>query len=240
MHRRHHRAPGMDHQAHTGGVELRAPPSPSTLAPRRCAAAARQQAGDRRPVDARLLEGGALRQHAGDAAAAAGPVPAVLAESSPAVESGEELGRLVVQALHQRRHPGAKLGPLTVSASRRAPLLDRVDERPRVRDRHVGRMPCPRFAMCPRPPNAASISCVRVRMIGRRRVQPARDPGCPAAPPGGRRAAGARRPRRSASRRRSRRRPWPSAISSSAQPAPGANAMTGTPAPRAIRTASAR
>ena len=56
--------------------------------------------------------------------------------------------------------------PATPSPRRRTPG--------RAPPARPGLMPCPRLAMCPRPPNAASISCVRVSDLRRRRVEPAR------------------------------------------------------------------
>ena len=166
---RHHRAPWVHDQAHPGSVEQRlfptADPSAEPLRRRRGQRAAHDGA-----VDACLLEGGAFAQHSRDAAATAGPIPAVLAEPFPAVEPLEERRGLVVQPLDQPGDPVANRrlahGPrhsLTASTNARACATGTS-----------GWMPCPRLAMCPHPPNAASMSVGARTNLFRSSVEPAR------------------------------------------------------------------
>ena len=138
MHGRHHRAPRVDHQAHAGGEEAGSssvPVDPGAEPLRRGRPAARPSTAERlMPAFSKVAPSD---QHAGDAAAAARPVPAVLPESPPAVEAGEERGRLVVQPLHQRRHPVARSARSPCAHGARH-SLHRVDERAGVLHRHVG------------------------------------------------------------------------------------------------------
>ena len=150
----------------------------------------------------------------------------------PAVEPGEERGRVVVQALHQRRDLAANGGSAHRDRSRRAPLLHRVDEGLRVAPpgrREGCRGRDWRCGPGRRTPPASRACGARIVAGGAYSQQGSRLP-CsadrPVAP-----AGGARRPRRSASRSPITSAPVAAAISSSAHPAPGAKAITGTPGP---------
>ena len=95
-----------------------------------------------------------------DAAATAGPFPRVFPESSPAIQVAEEAGRFVVERLDESRHVRA----IVRAAHRARHSLTALTKAAACSTGTSGRMPCPRLAMCPRPPNPSSIAVVRRRI----------------------------------------------------------------------------
>ena len=148
----------MGHDAHPGHEEARALPTAGPR-PQPLRHLPRQLSLHRRPVHAALLERDTLREHARYAPAATWALPHVLSERAAAIRLRKETGRLVVQGGDRRGHV---LG---------LPLAHRERHSCTARTKASawatgtsGRMPCPRLAMCPVPPNASSIACVRVRI----------------------------------------------------------------------------